>query len=457
MARAPWRATSRVRSMLGATLAAALLTASFAGAAVAADPTPTPSSDPTPHGPSKARVDKARHDVESKQRSVAELQAALQAAQAQLDAAITQAEVAAENYNGALWRLKEARQATRQAQQRARQAADEVEQQRHAIITLVTESYQNGTELNTATALVSEEGPEGLMNRYGVVQSAGDSMKARYDEFRTALSKAKTYAAKAAKAQEHQQQLAEQARELRDQAATAAEAAGAAANAIAAQRAKLVAELAKAQHISLALAKKRQAWLEQQAAAKAAAAAEAERKAQEARLQAQAQRAQRQASQAKQDVRNHPRPVDNGGSDGTTSTPPPVPAPPVDPTPPSSNRSAVERALAYAKAQIGKPYKWGAAGPSSFDCSGLTMRAWQAGGKSLPHYSAAQFQMGTRIAVSQAKAGDLYFWSSNGSPSGIHHVAIALGGGQFIEAPRTGVPVRYNSIYNWFPDFAVRP
>ena len=84
------------------------------------------------------------------------------------------------------------------------------------------------------------------------------------------------------------------------------------------------------------------------------------------------------------------------------------------------------------------------------------MVAWAKGGRSLPHYSRAQFTAGTRISLSAVRPGDLYFWSSNGSPSGIHHVAIAIGGGQFIEAPRTGLNVRVNSIGNWFPTYAVR-
>ncbi|MEP7090296.1 MAG: C40 family peptidase, partial [Nocardioidaceae bacterium] len=119
-------------------------------------------------------------------------------------------------------------------------------------------------------------------------------------------------------------------------------------------------------------------------------------------------------------------------------------------------RAAPSGSRACSGAQLGEPYRWGAAGPGSWDCSGLTMGAWGAAGRSLPHYSVAQYAAGTPIPVGEAKAGDLYFWSSNGSPSGIHHVALALGGGRFIEAPHTGANVRYNSVYAWYPDFAVR-
>jgi cell wall-associated NlpC family hydrolase len=84
------------------------------------------------------------------------------------------------------------------------------------------------------------------------------------------------------------------------------------------------------------------------------------------------------------------------------------------------------------------------------------MRAWQSAGRLLPHYSVAQYLSGTPIPVSAAGPGDLLFWSSNGMPSGIHHVALALGGGRFIEAPHTGADVRYDSVYLWYPDFAVR-
>ncbi|HSH61670.1 MAG TPA: NlpC/P60 family protein, partial [Acidimicrobiales bacterium] len=90
----------------------------------------------------------------------------------------------------------------------------------------------------------------------------------------------------------------------------------------------------------------------------------------------------------------------------------------------------------------GKPYRWGAAGPDSFDCSGLTLWAWRAGGKSLPHSSRAQFSATSRVPLSQIQPGDLVFY---GSP--IHHMGIYVGGGTMVEASQTGTPVRYASIY----------
>ncbi len=409
------------------------------------------SPDPVP---SQAQVQKAEKAVTAKKQSVQQIEAALAAANARLDEASTAAEMAFERYNGAKWELEEARKASRAAQTRSAQAAADVARQRGGIAQLVTESYQNGTELNTASALLSDEGPQGLMNRYGVVQSAGDSMEAQYDAFRAASARAKTLAAKAAKAEKKQQSLAAEARKLATAAGQAAAAASAAANEIAVQKQQLIEELAKAQNISVALATRRHDALERIARQKAAAAAQAKEAAEQAALQKAAAEAKKKAKDAKPDQSGSAGGDQGGSSSGGSaggSAPPPV-------SNPAPNQSvAIQRAIAYAKAQLGKPYQWGAAGPSRFDCSGLTMMAWGRGGKSLPHYSVAQFSQSTRVSMADAKAGDLLFWSSNGSPSGIHHVALYLGGGQFIEAPHTGANVRYNSIYNWYPDFVARP
>jgi cell wall-associated NlpC family hydrolase len=113
----------------------------------------------------------------------------------------------------------------------------------------------------------------------------------------------------------------------------------------------------------------------------------------------------------------------------------------------SGNVAAV---LAYAYAQLGKPYRWGGAGPSSFDCSGLAMRAWAAAGVSLGHSTVTQQRSGRRVSLSDLQPGDLVFW---GSPA--YHVGIYVGGGRILDAPHTGTDVQIQAIWG-HPSSAVR-
>jgi cell wall-associated NlpC family hydrolase len=94
-------------------------------------------------------------------------------------------------------------------------------------------------------------------------------------------------------------------------------------------------------------------------------------------------------------------------------------------------------ALKYALKQIGDRYVFGAAGMVTWDCSGLTMRSYQAAGVSLPHSSAAQSRMGKKVSLSSLKPGDLLFF---GRP--VSHVGIYLGGGKMVHAPRSGSRVK---------------
>jgi cell wall-associated NlpC family hydrolase len=102
---------------------------------------------------------------------------------------------------------------------------------------------------------------------------------------------------------------------------------------------------------------------------------------------------------------------------------------------------AAGKAVAYACAHIGAPYNWGSAGPKSFDCSGLTMASWAAGGKSLYHQSAVQKSDATRISAASARPGDLVFY---GSPT--HHVGIYIGNGWMVHAPHDGDYVRESKV-----------
>ncbi|WP_310722514.1 NlpC/P60 family protein [Streptomyces sp. N2A] len=107
-----------------------------------------------------------------------------------------------------------------------------------------------------------------------------------------------------------------------------------------------------------------------------------------------------------------------------------------------SQSTKAEKALAFARAQIGKPYVWGATGPSSYDCSGLTQAAWKAAGVDLPRTTWEQVKVGQRVATKDLQPGDLVFFFDD-----ISHVGMYIGGGKMIHAPHPGANVREESIY----------
>lgn len=103
--------------------------------------------------------------------------------------------------------------------------------------------------------------------------------------------------------------------------------------------------------------------------------------------------------------------------------------------------SRAAQAVAYAYGALGRPYVWGATGPGSYDCSGLTQAAWRSAGVSLPRTTYTQINAGERIPRSRLAPGDLVFFYS-----GVTHVGLYIGGGQMIHAPRPGAPVRVAPI-----------
>ncbi|MFD3739210.1 NlpC/P60 family protein [Streptomyces sp. NPDC058629] len=117
-----------------------------------------------------------------------------------------------------------------------------------------------------------------------------------------------------------------------------------------------------------------------------------------------------------------------------------------------SYAAKAEKVLAFARAQIGKPYVWGASGPASYDCSGLTQAAWREAGVTLPRTTWDQVKAGTRVATSDLQPGDLVFFYDD-----ISHVGIYKGDGMMIHAPKPGANVREESIY-YMPIYgSVRP
>jgi len=105
-------------------------------------------------------------------------------------------------------------------------------------------------------------------------------------------------------------------------------------------------------------------------------------------------------------------------------------------------------AVRWALAQLGDPYRWGAAGPDAFDCSGLTSSAYWAAGTAIPRTSRAQWGAGPHVEVANLLPGDMVFYADDPrDPATIHHVGLYIGNGLMVHAPHTGAVVMVASIW----------
>ncbi|MEV6806157.1 C40 family peptidase [Streptomyces sp. NPDC051132] len=144
-----------------------------------------------------------------------------------------------------------------------------------------------------------------------------------------------------------------------------------------------------------------------------------------------------------------PMPLPTATATATITTPAPAaphPAPLTDapvPEPPGALRALrAAKAVAFARAQVGKPCVWGATGPDSYDCSSLTRAAWRAAGVTLPRAAYEQARAGTPVTVATMEPGDLVFFFDDE-----RHVGLHVGGGMMVHAPGPGSSVREESIY----------
>jgi cell wall-associated NlpC family hydrolase len=431
----------------GRALLSGVLAVSLAGT-MALITVPAKADPKPPVIPSQSTVDAARRAAAAKAAQVAAIEQQLATADDRLEELGRASGRADEAYNGAMYRLQQAKTEAAAAAARAAKAQQTLDGQRRQIGRFAAASYQGGGDIAKLGPLFSADGPQELLDSAGAAHSASTAMQAsllRYtatqvvsNAFRmqadqaVATVKAATDAAAAAKAQ-----------------AEAAEAGQAAAVAsMGVERKKQISQLATLRNTSYRVAAQRANGLEvlarQRAAALAAKKAEELRKRIAAREAA--ERAKEAADRAKEAAREPKR--------GPKTPPKHKP----DPGHTSSGRGA-GAAIAFALSQLGDPYVWGATGPGSWDCSGLTMGAWAHAGVQLPHYSVAQYEQTKHISADELRPGDLIFWADDPSdPSTIFHVAMYLGNGRMIHAPRTGKPVKLENVYYWqTPDFFGRP
>lgn len=418
---------------LGTGLLALVLTAGVVAPAIA-DPD-GPGGAGSSSTPSAGDVRAAKERAADARTDVDGIQDRLAAADAALDAASIRAAKAAEAWNGARWEAGQARARERTATAASARADEALRAQRAAYRDVLITTSGTGTDLGAANAILAADDMQSLLEQTATkerIDELLDQQRAAYD---AAAGSAERAEASATAAADDAERALEKARTAKDAAQAEADAAAATARRVGRQKVRLVATLARLQGVSVEVAQRRQDALEAETRAAAATP----------------QPAAESADTAPAD----PAPADPAPADPAPADPAPADPPPEDPPSPSGGAQA---AIAFARAQLGEPYRWGAAGPGSWDCSGLTSRAWAAGGKSLPHYSVAQYDAATPISADRLRPGDLVFWGDNGSPSSIFHVALYVGDGRIIHAPRTGRPVTEESMYYWrTPDFYGRP
>jgi peptidoglycan DL-endopeptidase RipA len=384
--------------------------------------------DGNPKPPSQAQINAAENKAKQQQAALGAQQGKLSSANAQLASLQVQAEVLTQRYDQTLVDEQRAATAYRVTEARlkyAQQAQDAGQQQ---LARLAASEFESGGGFGPMTSMLGNaSGPQGYLNGVGLGQ-----VLAQNGTDTVAQAQANDVVAGAFRKQAHDLLVAEQsdlaaANHLKLAVQAAVTRQQAFVRASQAKRNSLAQQVASAQAHVAALKSARQAAL---AAAAAAAAAKAA---------AQASAGSTAGTSA-------------GSTQGSTTAPS---------WGSSSGASASQGDVAanWALSQLGKPYQWGAAGPQTYDCSGLTMVAWAHAGVSLLHYTGYQWDEGPHVPLDQLQRGDLLFYATNNSdPDTIHHVGIYIGNGMMVDAPFTGALVRIDSIYQpGTPIGVVRP
>lgn len=324
---------------------------------------------------------------------------------AKVDALMHQAEVATERYNGVKALTDQQNVKVNKLLAEAARKTQALNDARRTLGQYAAAQYRGGGDDTTSRYLLSPN-PQDLADQAHLTQVLGDRQKQAVESYRVQQVAAT-------------QQRIEAAKSLATLTGQQAK--------LKAAKADVQSKLGQAQHLLNSLTAQEKARLaalraQQEREAKARAAALA------AQIAAKEKAAQEAAAKA-------------AAAKGSTAPPPAT-----------GGSTQADKAIAFARDQLGKPYVWGATGPDSFDCSGLTQAAYKAAGIDLPRTTYDQVNVGTRVAETDLQPGDLIFFYSD-----VSHVGLYIGNGEMIHAPHTGTVVKIAPITEMPFYAAVRP
>ena len=426
-------------------------------------------------------IDRSKASERSTSTSIASLEAQLAQESSNLEDAQIKAQVANEDYLTAVDELNTATKDAQTAQTNADAAASSTAAARSDLGSIVVQTYQeSGNPLDPLTPYLTSESLADLADADVALTRAGEKNNAKVqnvEALEAVATSMQTIADQKVTAKEAAKTSAATAKSDAEAAANDAQ------NAVTTTRTNrqnLIVQLAAQRNTTVELETKYQNQVEAERKAREEAAAQAAAKA--ASEKAAADLAQKQAEQAaaqpqesapapqEQSSQPSPSPQSSAQEPATTSqpepeaaeeeeaAPAPAPAPAPEPAPaPAHSGSAASTAINAAMGYLGTPYVWAGESAAGLDCSGLTMVSYAAAGVELTHSSRVQYGEGSLVPLDAAQPGDLVFWSSDGSQSGIYHVAIYLGDDMMIEAPTFGMTVRVTSMrYSGIMPYAVR-
>lgn len=345
----------------------------------------------------------ARQNEEATQAAIAEIEGILRELETQSAELGRVAQARAEELNAANVALQAATDRADRLDQAADAAQERADESARKAGQLIAQLARTGGG-NLTIALIFSGNADDLLGSLGTASKVSEQAAAIYEQATLDRNRAQSLTAQARVAQVERGELADEAEDAYTQAQAASDA--------------VLAQLAEQQSAS--------DQLYEQLATLKGTTADVE---------------SRYLEGLTEEQENQPQPPPPSSGGGGAPNPPPPPP----------NQAAAAGAIAFAYAQVGKPYLFAGSGPDAWDCSGLTKAAYAAVGVYIgAHLVSSQYytmaNQGRLVPIGQMVAGDLIFYADGGTPGSFYHVAMYVGGGMMIEAPRPGVPVRVTAV-----------